>query len=280
MDMDNKNYNEMIVIEQLPVIREKLEAMKTDITERTAAALALDCTEETVKAVKKARAELNSEFKFWEGRRSDVKRAIMTPYEQFEAAYDECIRNVYKSADTELKEKINSVENELKSRKETEIRSFFEEYCLSKNINIVTYEQAGINITLSASMKSLKEQARQFIDRISDDLKIIATYEFAPEIMVEYKNTLNISQSITSVINRHKAIEAEKTAEEERVLRERESAEIEKQVDTVIHPETVITPPAAKDPNQVLTLAFKVTATRSKLKELKNFLINGGYDYE
>lgn len=280
--MNSENLNEMIVIEQLPIIREKLEAMKTDITERTTAALALDCTEETVKTVKKARAELNSEFKFWEGRRSDVKRAIMAPYEQFEAAYDECIRNVYRTADAELKEKISSVESELKSRKESEIRSYFEEYRLSKNIDIVTYEQAGINITLSASTKSLKEQVRQFIDRISDDLKIIATYEFAPEIIVEYKNTLNASEAITSVINRHKAIEAEKAAEEERTAREKEMAEIEKQVDEIVPPtvEPIITPPVVEENDPILTLAFKVTATKSKLKELKNFLINGGYDYE
>ena len=59
-------------------------------------------------------------------------------------------------------------------------------------------------------MKSLKEQAKQFIDKIVDDLKLIETQEHKAEILVEYKQTLNVAQAITTVTNRFKAIEEEK----------------------------------------------------------------------
>lgn len=59
-------------------------------------------------------------------------------------------------------------------------------------------------------MKSLKEQAKAFIDKIVDDLNLIKTQEHKAEILVEYKQTLNVAQAITIVINRFKAIEEEK----------------------------------------------------------------------
>ena len=52
MKMDNQ----IIVIEQLPVISEKLMQIKEEVTEKVAVATALVCTEETVKEVKKAKA--------------------------------------------------------------------------------------------------------------------------------------------------------------------------------------------------------------------------------
>ena len=42
----------------------------------------------------------------------------------------------------------------------------------------------------------------------------------------------------------------------------------------------VIEPPKVDEQEEILTLKFKVRGTRTKLKELKKFLEDGGYDYE
>ena len=217
--------NEIIEIKQLPVIVEQLQTIKADVTARVEAALSLVCTEETVKTVKQARAELNNELKGWEEKRKEVKKAVMSPYEQFEAVYKDCITDVFKKADNELKNKISAVENELKDKKTAEVKDYFYEYAMGTGIAIAygsffTFEQAKINVTLSASLKSLKEQAKAFIDRIGDDLNLIETQEYKAEILVEYKQTLNVSAAISNAINRHKAIEEEKAREAERQQRE------------------------------------------------------------
>ena len=279
--------NEIIVVKQLPVIVEQLAQVKEAVLQRVQTATSLICTDETVKEVKKARAELNSEFKQWEEKRKEVKTAVMTPYEKFESVYKDCVSDTYKAADKELKQKIDSVEQELKDKKAAEVREYFMEYLASKYIDFVAFEQAGINITLSASMKSLKEQAKSFIDKISDDLALIETQEHKAEILVEYKKTLNVSAAITGVTARFKAIEDEKRrieeAEERRAAEEQHIAEI---TSALPEPEPEIIPPVEE---QVLeeqphvpeyTLRFKVTATKDKLRELKAFLDNGGYKYE
>lgn len=83
---------------------------------------------------------------------------------------------------------------------------------------------------------------------------------------VEYKETLNVSNAITTVTNRFKAIEEEKNKQEK--IEKTEIVQETKQEEVLTKPE------------EILTLNFTVKATLTKLKALKEFLINGGYDYE
>ena len=279
--------NEIIEVKQLPVIVEQLQTIKADVTERVETALSLVCTEDTVKTVKQARAELNNELKGWEEKRKEVKKVVMSPYEQFEAVYKECITDVFKKADNELKNKISAVENELKEKKAAEVKAYFAEYAESANVDFITFEQAGINVTLSASLKSLKEQAKAFIDRICDDMDLIATQEHKDEILYHYRKVdggcfLNVSRTIQLVNEKYKAIEAEKAKAAERQQREQAAQAVESKVEEIAPPvvEPAITAPTVEEADPVLTLAFKVTAPKSKLRELKAFLENGGYDYE
>ena len=276
--------NELIIVKQLPIIEEQLKKASDEIDEKVNKAVALVCNEETTKIVKEVRATLNKELKEFEDKRKQVKSEIMKPYEDFESSYKKYISDKYKSADVELKNKIDVVENELKANKKAEIVNYFNEYLSSKNIDFVTYEQANINITLTASMKSLKEQAKNFIDKIADDLNLIDTQEHKAEILVEYKQSLNVSQAITTVTSRFKAIEE----------LQKEIVEIAKEGDKCIEAEHVptieeipqmeigapLTTPVVEKQEEVLTLTFKVKGTRTKLRALKEFLINGGYEYE
>lgn len=275
--------NEIIKVTQLPIIVEQLHEVKAEVTAKVEQALSLVCTEDTVKDVKKVRSELNKELKDYEDRRKAVKTAIMKPYNDFDEIYKDCISDTYKKADAELKNKINSVENELKAQKTVFVKAYFDEYLQSKGIDFVTFENAHINVTLSASIKSLKEQAKAFIDKIADDLALINTQEHKDDILYEYKASLNVSVAITTVTNRYKAIEEAKAREEERKAREQAEAEAVAKVEKVVEavaPPTVepIAPPVEEE--KIYTTKFIVRGTMLHLKALKEFLNNGGYDYE
>lgn len=290
---------DLIVVKQLPQIEEHLKEHSLEVEQKVENAKSLVCTEENVTTIKQIRASLNKEFKEVENQRKIVKEQILAPYMQFEEIYKMYISDKYKSADNDLKVKIDSTENELKNIKEQEIKDYFEEYKKANNIDFVTYSQARINVTLSASRKSLKEQAKQFIDKIVDDLKLINTQEHKAEILVEYKKSLNVSQAITSVTNRFKAIEEEKKRQEE--LKRKQLEEAQRRADESIRvqteatrqalenfipkteevEETILQAPVIEEKQEeILTLRFTVKGTRTKLRELKQFLENGGYDYE
>lgn len=273
--------NNLIEIKQLPIIEEQLKSVSNEIDKKVKKAKNLICTEESVKIIKQVRADLNKEFKELEIQRKSVKEQILAPYMKFEEIYKTYISDKYKNADIDLKQKIDSIENESRRKKEQEIKDYFEEYKVANNIDFVTFEQAKINVTLTASKKSLKEQAKTFIDKIIDDLELIKTQEYKDEILVEYKQTLNVSKSIQEVNNRHKLLEEEKRKQLE---------EAQKQADISIKEQTlatkkaldnfVIKEPVVEKQEEILVLKFTVKATKTKLKELKEFLINGGYEYE
>lgn len=286
--------NELIIVKQLPQIEEHLKERSEEIEKKVENAKSLICTEENVKTIKEVRAELNKEFKEVETQRKMVKEQILAPYTKFEEIYKTYISDKYKSADIDLKNKIDTVENELKKQKEQEIKEYFEKYKQANNIDFITYEQAKINVTLSASKKSLKEQAKAFIDKIVDDLRLIETQEHKAEILVEYKNDLNVSKAITAVTSRYKAIEEEKKKQEELKQKQLEEAqriadenirlqteETKKALDNFnVNKTVVLQKPVEEKQEEILTLKFTVRGTRAKLKELKQFLESGGYDYE
>lgn len=270
--------HEIIEIKQLPVIIERLQTIKQEVDKKVTEATSLVCTDETVKEVKAVRAELRKELEYWETERKKVKKAIMSPYEKFEQAYKESISEPFKSADAELKNKISAVESELLKAKTEQVNAYFEEYAQSKGIDFVSLERIGVKVTLSASLKSLKEKVKSGLDKIAEDLSLIETQTYSGEMLFEYKKCLNVSLAVTTVTERHKAIEEQKAKaaeQEEHKKREQEAAVTVKNVIGTIAPPTTKT-----DTDPVRTLSFTVSAPLSKLKELKQFLDNGGYKYE
>ena len=271
---------DLIIVKQLPQIEEHLKELSIDVDKKVEYAKSLICTDENIKTIKQVRADLNKEFKGVEQQRKLVKEQILAPYMKFEDVYKQYISDKYKSADSDLKTKIDLTENEFKAKKEQEIKDYFEEYKIANNIDFITYGQARINVTLSASMKSLKEQAKQFIDKIVDDLKLIETQEHKTEILVEYKQTLNVSQAITSVTNRFKAIEEEKKKIEQEKELQKFVVDTAKESDKYSEQIILNSPSLEEKIEEILTLKFTVRGTRTKLRELKQFLESGGYDYE
>lgn len=269
--------NNLIVIKQLPVIEEQLKKASDEIDEKVNNAVALICTDENVKVIKDVRVALNKELKEFEDKRKQVKAEIMRPYEDFESSYKKYISDKYKSADVELKNKIDSVESELKAKKEKDIKDYFEEYKQANlpNADYIKYEQVKISVTLSASMKSLKEQVKAFIDRTVSDLQLIDTQEHKAEILVEYKQSLNVSQAITTVTNRFKAIEEEKLRQERDAELQKEIVEIAKEGDKYAETEHVPTVEEQEEnfnPFGIKNIVMKLSLTDTQYKELLQYL--------
>lgn len=272
-----KQKQDLIIVKQLPIIEEQLKNLSSEIDKKVANAMSLVVSDETVKEVKKIRAELNTEFKELETQRKMVKEKVLKPYNEFEEVYKTYVSEKYKTADSDLKTKIDEVEGEQKKIKGIEVSEYFIEYAKQNNLDWLVenpeyYTMANINVTLSASMKSLKEQAKNFIDMIVSDLALIETQEDKIEILVEYKKTLNVSNAITSVVNRKNALKKEiKIQEEVKELKEQEEKTVEKVVENLKSP---------VEEEKIYTMSFKVSGTMEQLKGIKKYLESVGVKYE
>lgn len=284
---------ELIIVEQLPVIKNQLLSYKGNVEARVNEALSMVCTEETYKEIKKVRAELNKEYEMLEARRKEIKGQILAPYEEFEKTYKDCAGGLYADADKKLAAKIREVEDGLKQQKATDLLVYFADYRASLGIDgeFVQLADAGIKIGLSDSKTSLRKQAAAFLDRIDKDLKVIDSMETRDEVLAEYSQGYNLSSAILTVENRHKLIEAEKKRREEmeaaRAAAQVTAAKVVEAVNEAAKEEAIRPPVAAPVaepiPNEakvVLTCTFTVRASREKLVALKQFLNEGGYDYE
>lgn len=276
--------NELIKLVQLPVIGEHLRQMQADIQSRVDEVKSLACTPDTLTAIKKARAELSKDFQSLEESRKAVKKAIMEPYEKFEAVYYECISGPMKEADADLKAKITDTEGAIKDKCLEQLMEYFSELCALNGVEWLPFIRSGIVVDLTSAKqktpKKLMAQLKEFVERVSSDVECISAMDNAEEIMAEYKVFLNVSTAISTVNTRHQRIEQErKAAEERRATQEAQRAAVER-VQAVAPP--VITPAPQMQPqaSEMLTTTFTVTGTRAKLIALREYMQKEGLKYE
>jgi len=204
--------NNKMTLKQYPIIQHSLEEVGKSVTERLAE-LNIEnqvATEDTISALKKMRAELNNEAKQFEEERKGIKNAILTPYQEFEAIYKVEIIEKYTKADETLKSIISDFEMKIKVEKRNNLQAYFKELVEHEGIDWLTFDRWNVEVNLSITEKKYKEMLLEFVTKIVLDLDLIKTEEHAAEMLVEYKKTLNASQSITGVQQRKEAEKLEK----------------------------------------------------------------------
>jgi len=237
------------LVNSLPQLTEQLQQIRTAAEERVSTALALEASASNLATIKKERAAINKEFGFLEQRRKLVKGIVSKPYTDFEAAYKDCVTEIYKGADQELGSRVKAMEESQKAEKRTAVHEYFDELCAAREIDFVTLDDTGINVTLSASLKSLKALVFGYIESISEALGTIDMQEHSAEILVEFKRHKSLARAIADVTRRHEAIAEEQRRAEERAAADAQRAGAIAKVEEAAqeHPE-ITAPPIAEAP--------------------------------
>lgn len=285
---------DLIKVKQPAIIEERLRAMQQQIEEKAAAAMSLVCTAENLQTVKALRSEIRNDFAAIEEQRKAAKKIALASWNQFEAMYKESISETVSRVDADLKSKVSEVEDGIKATCEAGLREYFTELCEAEGVQWLTYERAGIVVDMTSARqkvpKKLREKITQFVTGVSRGVALIADMDNAEEIMVEFKRTLDAAEAISIVQERHRRVEAERDSLSE-VHHSRNFP-----AQSIIPPMPDVTPPKSDSfsPPEVLQapedsgaqeetlvyVSFKVTGTIQKIKELKKFLVDGGFEFE
>lgn len=297
MDEESK-VTDVVVLKQLPIIEERLAVLHDEITEKVNAALSLECTEETVKEIKKVRANLKKESTDFETRRKDIKKKILEPYEQFESVYKKYIGDLYNSADRELAAKITQVENGLKQSRIDELMDYFEECVEASGLTFddLSFMDLGVNVTLSASMKSLKDSVKSGVERIRNELAVIAQDPNSEEVLIEYRKTHNLSQALLTVSERHRQMEGLRRKAELNASERESDADHVAQIDEILQEaeaqkqdsdDNAFSAPVVESLDALETttedeyeVVFRVVGSIPEISALKKYLVENGYNYE
>ena len=197
----------IIVLKQLPVIEERLAALSEKIKADIEAVVSLDVTDESVKSVKNLRARLNADFKALEDQRKFVKNKVLEPYEAFEDIYRQYVTDPFREGLAAIDARVGEIEGIQKRQKHDALKEYYDELCVSCGVDFVPMERWNPKIGLTSTLKSLKEQASRYVSGIADALEAIRDMEYRDEVLVEYRQSLSLSDALRTVKNRQAAIE-------------------------------------------------------------------------
>ena len=236
-------------------------------------------TEDQLDVAKKEKANVNKAKDAVATYRKKIVAEYKKPIEEFEKTAKEAEKVLAETYDC-INESVKKYEDVTRKQKEDEVRAYFTEYAESLNLDFVAYEKANINVTLTASVKSLKQAAKTFLDNIINDLHLIDTQEDKIEILAEYKQTLNVSGAIMNVKARK---EAEARERERQEILAKAKLEKEAQMQKVDQAVAEVTAPA-EIPEPVVeeeySMNFTVYGTLDQLRSVKHFLEERGIRYD
>lgn len=289
MNENELNVNEIVKVESLGVIKQQLDKVELyidekikDIPEKLEKIKNLSFVEQEDEKndIKKYQQYLSKIQKELEDKRKEIKEEINKPYKEFEEYYKNGVYLKLDNSIKQIKEVVNEIETLQKDEKECELREFANQHILANSIEkVVSFEDIGLKITLSASMKSLKEQILEFINKVSNDVQLIAKEEYADEIYLEYiKNKGNYVQSKLNVIERHKQLEEMKKQQESKVEQEKQEEKIVEKVEEVV--EEVKPPVEIIENDELITVSFTITDTKEKILKLRDYLKENEINYE
>lgn len=279
--MNNYEIDNLIKLEQMPKIFYKLEQIGNDIQIKLKEIQNLPCNDETKQNIKKVRTDINKTLDLFEKRRKLIKQQCLNEYNQFESKYNEEIKSKLENASEELNMKIGEIESKQLYEKETEIKDFIKEHIVANHLeNILLVDNViqlgGLKINLSNSVKSLKEQALTFINKVNTDLNLIALEnEFKNEIILEYKNNgFDLTKAKLNVIVRNKQLEEmQETNEKIKEIKEKEQV-IEEIVEEITTPQEII------EDDEILEVTFTVRGTKPQILKIKDLILELGIKYE
>ena len=274
------------------------EELKNEITVASEEYAVSVYTDDAIKAAKADRARLNKFVEAMEGKRKELKKKVMIPYEQFEQEEKELVAIVQRAIDN-IDTQVKDYERRQREEKAAKIREFYddnihdiEKYLPFERVFKSEYANA------STTMKSVKEDILEMIQKVDEGLAILNEVDspYAGDMKEVFLRTYDIGQAIAernrleAAEQKRKEYEAElaKVKTEQEARRKAEAQAVmaagKKQEEKTAEPEsqqTAVPVPAVEIVEESIhVLDFRVYATSIQLAGLKQYLKTNGIRFE
>jgi len=245
--------------------------------------------ESNIESAKKDKAMLNNAAKVLNAKRLDIEKEWMKPFGEFKDVIADTVKLISECS-SKIETVVRQSEETAKQQKRETIRRYWE----SKQFTLVSIDKIFDNRWLNKTekLKGIYEEIDVKISKINDDIKTLeAIGEDIDLLKSLYLDTLNINSTIqyanTLKQNRERAkmaAEAKRIKDEE-AKRQAVIAEPTIQFGNIPYAEEIETltqepMPTAKPQIELLTRAFKVTATRENIIALGDFMNEREIDFE
>ena len=250
------------------------EEIKQELAVRLEKYRGLVYTEGTIKEAKTDRASLNKFKDAIETRRKEIKKACLKPYEDFESKVKEIVAMIDEPIKA-IDDQVKNFEQIKKDEKLSAIKQFFLDKVddLEKLVSFEkVYNAKWLNVTYKET--DIYKEITELLDRVRSDLEALNALE-TPNLM-QLKDFYLKDFDLTATLQEKKRLEeqAARIAEHEaRVQQEKQVAQ-ESQQDVRATEKAV-----KKEQQALLSVDFRIQATREQLAALRQFLNDNGIKY-
>lgn len=249
-------------------------------------------TDDTIKSARADRAKLNKFVDALNAKRTDIRKQLLKPDEQFGREVKELTGIVQKAIDN-IDGQIKDYERRQREEKTQRIRDFYEEniHDLAEYLpfeKVMRPEYANV----STSMKSIKESISTLIQKVGEGLAIIneTDSKFVGDMKRVFLQTYDIGAALaernrleTEERNREMYMEEQRRRKAERDAREQAEAQRIMQAGTKAEaaleaPEPQVNAQPAEEP--VYEMRFCVHGTRDQILKLRDFMKANNISFE
>lgn len=256
--------------------------------------------DDNIDQAKKDKASLNKAAKALNAKRIEIEKEFMKPFGEFKEVVTETVKLIGDcSAKIDVVVKQN--EQQYKDKKQADIQTYFD----GLNVNLVGFNRVFRPewLNKSASMKSVCADIDAIFAKVENELATLQGFEEDFDVLrTYYMDTLDITSTIQYANRLKEQRERAKVAEEARIKaeQERQQAEEARKIaeteQAKAHPvnlfdranqrvnaqpafmEQAKEQPASVHP-ELLTRAFRVTATRENIIALGDFMNERGIEF-
>lgn len=273
------------------------EELKKEVTAAAQSYASTVYTDDAIKAAKADRAKLNKFVDALEGKRTEIRKQLLAPDEQFGREIKE-LTGIIQSAIKNIDGQVKDYEERQRKARLLKIREFYD-----ANINdlepflpferVVRPEYGNA----SKTMKSIQAEIRDLIQRVSEGLAVLNEVEsrYAGDMKEVFLRTYDIGQALAEK-NRLEAEEEKRRVYEEEMARaaEKRRRQLQNQAKVVSGagrpadpegPAVSVGPAVSGEPQgtaeeKIYVLDFRVHATAAQLAGLKQYLNQAGIRFE
>lgn len=225
--------SELTIIIEKPTVK-KGEIVFTGYTELLHQATNLaqhvssvEVTEENVKTTKKMLAAVNGKVNELEKHRIQVKKEILSPYDDFEKQVKEII-TVVKDADKLVRSQVMELEEREKDIKREHVSElFYRRKPLYPTLDRYELDDfiTSKHLLKSTSIKSVEESMVDWFESKKRDIDVINSMDNAVEVFDEYQDTKDLAVALTIVNDRKKRKDMIRQSREQSTARDKKTTQ-------------------------------------------------------
>jgi len=253
---------------QIPAAVEfNFDELKEALLQKVSVYEAMVYSDEQISAAKADRANLNRLKKALNDERIKQEREYMQPFSAFKAQINEIISIIDKPV-AAIDKQVKAYEEQKRQEKLRQIIDYWDEKEAPEWM--ITVDTSWLNA--SVSLKSVKAEIDARIEKAYEDLAVIRalpSYSFEAEQM--YISCLDLAKAVSEA-HRLSEMAERKAAHEAEQAKRREAAR-----QAEVKPESVPEQPTAP---KKYTVSFKATMTLEQARELRDFFMSRGIEYE